>query len=186
MAPEERALFADAVEGLFVRALGSRLTPSARARLKSAGLDVANIQARYPIAKFREFVEIARQEAFPGVSVADAHRQMGELTVTGYGETLMGRALLSLLKLLGVQRSLKRLDANLRAVNNFSQTRFTPISDGVIEYWINELAISPDYTRGLVNAGMRASGAETVSVEPVPDRGEGYTFRITWTERRRT
>lgn len=67
---------------------------------------------------------------------------------------------------------------------NFTQTRFTHLGEGVVEHWINALAISPDFTQGLVNAGMRASGAQTVAVEQLTDRGEGFTFRITWTERR--
>lgn len=179
--PDDKIIFDQAIEGLFIRALGPKMTSRCKARLKEAGLDLdQKLLGRYPLEQFQKFVAIAAAELYAGVPRTTADRLMGGLMLEGYGQTLFGRAVLGLLRLMGPLRSLRRLDQNFRAVNNFTESVVKELGPTSVEYWVNELTISPHFTTGLLAAGMQVTGAKDIHVEHVPRPGPGATFLIRW------
>src|SRR5262249_52387161 len=106
---EPRYDFAVAYEGLFHRGLGSSLTPRLKARLRAAGLDLDRpFEPAYPADRWPIFLRMTAEELFPAVPIGDALRKMGERFFLGYVETLVGKAMLAAMRVIGPMRSLGR------------------------------------------------------------------------------
>src|SRR5687767_12660433 len=118
----EKLFYATAIESMFVRGVGKDLSTEGRRKLKEAGLDLAaKPAATYPLDVVRGWMELVRQDLYPGMPRARADELLGRRLVTGFGETLIGKATFSVLKLLGPVRTIRRVDENLKQLNNFSE-----------------------------------------------------------------
>jgi hypothetical protein len=62
----ERVLYRHAVEALFQRTLGQKLTPRAKTRLKEVGLDVANFGPEVPQPIWAKALRIACEAGWSG------------------------------------------------------------------------------------------------------------------------
>lgn len=98
----EKLVFESAIEGLFIRGLGPRVTPALKAELKTLGLD---LDRKLPPACTRAvwyatIVAVVRH-LYPGSSPADAHRELGRMMMEGIELTLFGRTMAPAVKLLG-------------------------------------------------------------------------------------
>ncbi|HLM43450.1 MAG TPA: DUF2378 family protein, partial [Myxococcaceae bacterium] len=106
---DELLIFEQTIEALFVRALGGRLTPDCKARLREAGLDVdQKIKPAYSLKSWMTFIRIAAEELYPGMPLEESTFKLGEAYIEGFRETMLGRAVLSLLRVLGPRRALNR------------------------------------------------------------------------------
>ena len=180
---DELLVYEQTVEGLFVRALGSRLTPECRARLTEAGLDVTRkLKPAYSFQSWMTFIRIAAEELYPGMPLPEATFKLGEAHVEGFRETMMGRAVISLLRVLGPKRTVLRATQNFRAGNNYTETRVTELAPHQFELWMNEVGDFPEFTAGIIHAGVRMSGAQELRVESLGYDGHACTYRITWKE----
>lgn len=180
---DELLVFEQTVEALFVRALGPRLTPRLRERLLQAGLAVDGpLLAAYPFEAWMAFLRIAAEELYPELPVDAGTRQLGVLYMQGYRETLMGRAILSLLRVLGPRRALQRATHNFRSGNNYTRTRLTELGPGHHALWMNEVGPYPGFTAGIIHAGLEVAGARDVRVEPEGHDGRACTYAIRWAE----
>ncbi len=180
---DELLVYEQTIEALFVRALGGRLTPECRARLHEAGLDVdQNIKPAYSFESWMRFIRIAAEELYPGEPIAEATFKIGEAYVEGFRQTMLGRAVLSLLRVLGPRRTIARATQNFRAGNNYTETRVTELGPTQFEVWMNEVGDFPEFTAGIIQAGVRMSGAKELRVEPLGYDGHACTYRITWKE----
>lgn len=94
-------------EGLFVR----ELKPSGpfKEELKRLGLDVDRLQSKYPESLFRRAVDVAAAQAYPGLTVHEAHFALGERAIAGYFGTILGRVTAGLIPIIGVTGTLKRV-----------------------------------------------------------------------------
>jgi uncharacterized protein (TIGR02265 family) len=178
--PVELLVFSHTVEALFVRAIGSRLTPQIRERLKAAGLDLERIRPAYLLSDYDTFMEIAAEEVFAGMPTPDAFRKIGELIVKGYQQTVIGRALFGVLRLLSARRFLDRMTHSLRSGNNYMKTRFTEVGPNRFEVWLNEAGRHPEGPQGLIAEALRAAGHRGVVVEIKHFDGHACTYRISW------
>lgn len=180
---DELLVYEQTVEGLFIRALGNRLTPECRARLSEAGLDVTRkLKPAYPFPSWMTFIRIAAEELYPGMPLPEATFKLGEAHLEGFRETMLGRAVISLLRVLGPKRALLRATQNFRAGNNYTETRVTELTPYQFELWMNEVGNFPEFTAGIIHAGVRMSGAKEPRVEPTGYDGHACTYRITWKE----
>lgn len=184
MAEEQKVVFAHTVEGLFVQALSDRLTPTAKERLKAAGLDLARAFApAYPEEQFHRWVRIAAEEVFPGVSSDDALERVGESLVTGYEKTMMGKAVMATVRMLGPKRMLERTTHNFRSATNYLETKLKAVegSSNTYELVINETSGVPHYFGGIMLQALRVAGAKDSRVDIVGRDGGACTYRIQWT-----
>ncbi|NMO21970.1 DUF2378 family protein [Pyxidicoccus fallax] len=182
MAEEQKVVFAHTVEGLFVQALSDKLTPAAKERLKAAGLDLSrSFQPAYPEAQFHSWVRIAAEEVFPGVPGDEALRKMGESLVTGYEKTLMGKAVLATVRMLGPKRMLERTTHNFRSATNYLETKLNHLGGNDYEMSINETSGVPCYFGGIMLQALRIAGAKDGRVEIIRQDGGACTYRIQWT-----
>lgn len=180
---EAQFVFAATIEGLFVRALGEKLDASARARLKEAGLDLGRpLLAAYPFDVWMETIRIGAEAIYPDRDAKEARFELGKDLVAGYRHTYIGRIMLSLAKTIGPTRTLEYAASYFRTGNNYTETRFSPLGSNEAELWMNEVGPYPEFTAGIVHAGVVNSGAREVKVEVVAHDGHAASFRIAWSE----
>jgi len=179
---DQPVVFAQTFEGMFLRGLGAELSPALRSRLWELGLDLNQpLAPAYPVQLWVAGLKLAAEHVYPSLPLETAHRQLGERFVTGFTETLVGGAMMALLKVVGFKRALGRMERNFRSGNNFMRTRFVDHGPRDVEVVIESPYEIPAFTEGIFLAGARAlrvQGARVVS-QPNP---EGCSFRITWSD----
>jgi uncharacterized protein (TIGR02265 family) len=189
----EAVVFGSAVEGLFVRTLGARLDATARDRIREIGIDLNRPpQAAYPIEVWEKAVDWAARCAFPELPVEEAWVATGQAFVAGFGQTLIGRAVLGVGRVVGVERSLKRMTRNLHSVNNFNSAVVEESAPGRVVIRVmttpefRELpratTLPVHYMRGVFQGMAEELGARAVTVQVLelhPTLRDSR-FRISW------
>jgi uncharacterized protein (TIGR02265 family) len=180
--PNEKLVFAQSVEALFVRSLGPRLTPEGRRRLRAVGLDLSEpLRPAYSIEQWRTFLRVAAPDVFPDASPQAAYFGLGERYVQGYRQTGVGRASMALIAHLGPRGTLERVSHGARAGNNFNEVRVEELKDQTATVWMKDVsADNPFFACGFLAETLRGSGATDIQVEPVAFDGTAATFRVTW------
>jgi uncharacterized protein (TIGR02265 family) len=171
------------VEALFVRGLEGKLSPLAHAHLRRLGLDVARpLDAAYPFPLWMEAVRVAAHDLYPTLEADQAYEQLGMTSLRGLAETLVGRALLATLKLLGPERTLLQAKRAFRSTNNFCDFAHKKLGPGHFHVWTNEVGHCPTFTGGLLRQCLEFVGAQDVVVEVMRYDGHGCTFDVRWSE----
>lgn len=180
-AVEEKLVFEHAVAAMFQRALGDRITPELRDRLRLAGIDLERpLLPAYRLDTWMTCLALAAEVVFPGMPAEDGLRKLGERMVEAYAETAIGRALFALSRVLGPRRTLDRASQSFRSANNYSETRISEAGPGTYDLWMNEVGPHPTFTAGLIAAGMRHSGARELRVDVQSFDGHACTYRVQW------
>jgi uncharacterized protein (TIGR02265 family) len=177
-----RVIFEHAVDALFNRTLGKRLTDKARARLKAAGLDVEHIDRPVPQPVWKECLRIAMEEVYPQLPLDEAALQMGKDLANGYVHTLQGKAAATMVRLLGPRRSLPRMASNLRSANNFIETTAREVGQGKYEITVNEHHGFPRYIEGGLVTVLPLTGARNVRVSTLDADEHRGTYLLEWDE----
>lgn len=175
---EERLWFDAAIEGLWRKALGPRITPQLRAAMRAEGIDLDKLLPGYPAPVVARCIALTAATLFPGRPPDDAQREIGRLFLLGYEQTLIGRAVIQVLKLIGPRRSLERMQTNFRSVN-YVKTKFTALGPTRAEVWFNEVDGIPGYFAGIIEQGGAFAGAKDVTVTWAARDG-GCAFSVAW------
>jgi uncharacterized protein (TIGR02265 family) len=179
----QRLHFEQVVDGLWFRALKPRISPSLRAALKEKGLDLDKpLEPAYPAEKMHEWVALTAAQLYPTMGKDDALKQLGVDFFRGYTSTFIGAAMKTMMRVLGVRRSLERMERNFRTGNNFMQTRFTPVGTGEVSLWFNDVNGLPAYYAGMLEEGGRATGAADIKVTWTNAPEQGCTYQVRWKE----
>lgn len=175
----EKLIFSQTVEGL-LRSLTGRLTPPLLAGMKARGIDasVALLPA-YPQQVFTDVVSWLAKELHPHLELDQAIASLGRGFMDGYGETMVGRAMLAMIRLIGPRRTLERVTRQFRTGNNYSDTRLTQRSATEYDLWVNEVSMVGWYL-GILSRGVELAGAKGVEVRLVSHDSAGAIFRISW------
>lgn len=179
--PAQEVIFSDAVEGLFIKGLGSRVTPQLRQELKAVGLDLGSkLLPAYPRRVWNAAIPLAAAHVWPRLDVAEAHVLLGRAIIDGFRETLLGKALAGMAKVLGPLRTLGRMRSNLRTGGNYNETSVTSEGPTLVRFWINEPYLHPGYVQGLLQGTMEISGARSCTVEVISVDEKGADYRLRW------
>jgi uncharacterized protein (TIGR02265 family) len=180
---EAHVVYQSVFEGLLHRAVGSRMTPALKAKLKALGVDLdADLKAVYPKEIWQGVVEACCSELYPRMDKAEALFKLGTEMVDGYSATLFGKAQMQMAKLLGSRRSIERAGQSFRAGNNFTELRMTAKGPTEYELWMNEVSQSGPFVRGSLVALLKVTGAKDIVVDVTPDVPPAATFHIRWSE----
>lgn len=180
-APEHEVVFAGAVDGLFLKGLGARVTPQLREELKALGLDLSReLLPAYPRRIWNAALPLAVRHVWPQLEVAEGHYRLGRTIIDGFKETRLGRVLEGISRVLGPMRTLNRMRQNLRTGANYNEITLTTQSRTDVLFWINEPFIHPGYVQGLLHGSMEISGSRNSSVEIVSKDEAGTTYRVRW------
>lgn len=175
----DKLIFAQTFEGL-LRALGPKLDERMATELRKAGVDpAAELKPAYPLAVFQQTIRLVGEAVAPGQPPEVQTFEAGRAFIDGYGQTMVGKAMLGMMRVIGARRSLERLSRQFRTGNNFSETTLRELGDGEYELWVNQVTI-PGWYRGLITAGLERAGAREVTVELLTQADAAGTFRIKW------
>lgn len=176
----EQVVFEPAIEGLR-RILLPRLSADQWKQFKELGIDFdAALLPAYPFEVWTKALELAARVLWPNEPRDAALFKLGEAFVGGYDGTLLGRAVLAFIRIVGARRALARAERSFRSSNNFAQTRSTDIDATTTELWVNEVRPAPDFTRGVVSGALKLAGV-VPRIELKDFDGRAATFRCSWT-----
>lgn len=180
---DELLVFEQTLEALFLRGLQGRMTADCKARLRQAGLDLdQKLRPAYPFDAWMAFLRITAEELYPELPVDEGCRKLGQAHIAGYRDTLLGRAVLSLLRVLGPRRALGRATQNFRSGNNYTESRLVERGPRSFELWMNEVGAYPGFTAGIIHGGLEVAGATDIVIETAEHDGHACTYRISWSE----
>ncbi len=178
----EKLVFEQTIEGLFMRGLGPRVTPALKARLRTAGVNLdATLLPAYPFDVWMKSLEATAEELYAELPTDQAMFHVGERFIEGYRDTLLGRAVLGMVRVLGPHRALARARQSFRSGNNYTEATLTPIGPEASELWMNEVGPWPGFTAGIIHAALGAAGVVPVVV-PTQHDGHACTYRVTWSK----
>lgn len=177
-------MFDHVVEGMFQRALGKRLPSTAREELKRAGLDLDRpLRPAYPLADYFRFLEIAGRALYPTLTVPQAMFELGTCFLDGYLDTLMGKAIINLARLLGPARALRRSSRTWRQGNNFTEVEVIERDARTFELRFNLVGPYAEHTQGALTGALRINEGLDVKVEIIGREGQGATYLVTWNDK---
>jgi uncharacterized protein (TIGR02265 family) len=174
----EPLVWGHTVEGL-VRTGKPRATPRWHERIRAAGLDVEKPLAVYTQAQWKNFVFISAEELFEGTTESRLE-QLGRAFIEEYAKTFLGRAVATVLRVIGTRRAIERMTKSLRSGNNYSETRATFTGPCRAEFWINETLGAPSYICGALTAVLIVAGTPSVRMRTLSTDGKAATFEIEW------
>ncbi len=180
----DRFHFSQVVEGLWGRALAGRLDVDLKGALRDAGLDLTQpLLPAYPAEKMNEWVRLTARSLYPHLDEHESLRKLGNDFFLGYTRTLIGTAMLALMRVIGTRRSLERMQRNFRTGNNYIDTRFTSNGKGRAQLWMKDVNGLPAYYAGMVEEGGRATGARDMVAKWQLHPDGSCTYDVTWSER---
>lgn len=158
---EERFIFKQVMEALFLVGLRERVTPAFRAELKAMGIDLNKLLPAYDYALWERAV-IATAKLFPNLERGPALTESGRHMVQGTLENNpFGRAGLNLLRLMGVGKALKRAMGR-SAAQNFNKTSFANETANSIEVHMTYVGKIPEFALGTVISVGEIMGAKNM------------------------
>jgi uncharacterized protein (TIGR02265 family) len=179
--PPQQLIFENAVEGLFLHGLRQHLTPAFKERLRAQGLDLDRpLLPAYPYAVWHRVLHEAVLHVWPELPLEQGYHQLGRQVVLGYRETLIGRALLVMIRALGPRRMLARMEKNLRSADNHVAIQFELVGPQHVRLDVNDCTDHPSYFAGLFEVATELSGGQNVVVTVVRPHPPGGLFEITW------
>jgi uncharacterized protein (TIGR02265 family) len=180
---QEKLVFDQTLEGLFIRGLSGQVTPNLKSQLRGMGVDLdRKLLPAYPFSTWCSCVRVAARELYAREPPEHAYRQLGERMVDGYRTTMFGRPLFSVLQLLGPRRVIGRAQQSFRSGNNYTEIRIQEVGPLCLELWVNEAGPTRHLMQGALLAGLRSSGAHEPWVELKHFTEEDVTFHVTWKE----
>jgi uncharacterized protein (TIGR02265 family) len=179
--PAEDVVFGNTVESLFLRGLASRMTPRCFERVRESGIDLKQkLLSYYPRPIYYACVRAVAEELFPGVSEDQAMFQLGSAFMKGFEETLLGRAMLSAVRLMGPRRALARMSRNFRSSNNYLKADLNELAPGRAELTLNQTSGAPGYFEGVLTAGLTIAGAQNLTIARKDFDGTRCTYDVRW------
>lgn len=178
----DKLWFSQSIEGLFVRGVGERMTPALRAQLLELGINLKNLKPAYDAAVVTQAIRVTGKALFAEKFEPEQLRAMGALFMHGFAQTLMGKALVQLMKVVGPRRSLQRMERNFRTGGNYIESRFESLGEGKAQVWFNDVSGIPDFYAGIIQRGGEFSGAKNMAITFAPVTNSECTFVVDWKE----
>ena len=174
--PEQAVVYTQTVEGL-IRALGTKLDARVSQKFADLGLTLTGkLQAAYPRKVWIPACIYAGEVLFPGVAPEVQRRQLGHRFIDGYNETMSGKALLTILRVLGPRRALTRIEQNLRTGNNYAVAKLVDTNDGP-ELHMTDVPY-PEWYLGMIEKALQMTGAKDVAVSMKVGGDNTAVYRI--------
>jgi uncharacterized protein (TIGR02265 family) len=139
----EPAFFGSAFEGLYVKALGPTLTPAMKAGLAARGLDLSRpLLAAYSDTVWFDCLDFTARTLTPHLREEAGIEALGTLFLRGFEETLIGGALFQIARLIGIERTLLRVERSARTTSNVFSATVKTLGPG---HLCVETRLEPDF-----------------------------------------
>lgn len=178
----ERLWFSPVIEAVFLKGLGPSLTPALKAEIKKLGIDLdKKLEPAYPVTQVHKAFKVVMRAIYPTLSEEEAFHELGLSSMRGYSETLLGKALMQILKLIGVRRSLLRMHTTMSAGNNYIETSSNVVTANCIELIFSDVSGMPSFYQGIIEEGARMAHAKNLRISTgAGSTPPGHTFRVEW------
>lgn len=179
----ERLEFGPSVRGLFIDTFGATLTVELKGAMRAQGLDLDRpLQPSYPAASYVACVRLMARALSPELTEDDALRVMGGRAVEGLSSNFLGRSLLSVVRAMGLRRTLLHTERAFRNSNNYTRVEAQVMSPTSVELTFNTVMGLPTYIEGVLLAAPKLLGGREPRVESTPLDGERHRFVLHWKE----
>jgi uncharacterized protein (TIGR02265 family) len=146
------ALVTDQTIDNLLRPYRNRLLPNVVRRLSALGVDAnGKLLPTFLRPVQDETIRVLAEEYYPGQPMDVSTRQVGADSIRVVEESLMGRTLMRMLRLLPHQAALKRLPTLMRIGNNFLDVKVTDLGGKRYTLDLNEAGAWPQYWIGLMS-----------------------------------
>lgn len=173
----ERLIFGNSVQGM-LSALGE-LTPELKKQLITLGVDPDKLLPAYGVPAYVKLLDFIGAERFPRLAGNERDRALGQEFIRGFGRTFVGKATMTLGRVLGPMRATMRLTRTMRTVNNYSSAEAIPMSANSVQLWCHPV-LRPWYYVGVFEqAGLELHGP-TYKVALQKFVQERADFLISW------
>lgn len=178
----ERLVFNSGFESLFSKEIRARVSPAMNEELKALGLRLDKpFLPAYPIEIWAQVVASCARHVYPEDSAPAAFLKLGRSTIVGFCETLVGRALFPLLRLIGPVRAIDRAARNYAATNNYTKVTLTRVGPASFDFYLNEKHTLPEFDIGVLEEALIQLHVKSPQVRLVSQDAEGFTMRLEWT-----
>jgi uncharacterized protein (TIGR02265 family) len=163
-----------------LHALGPKLDASCARQLLQVGVNAeAPLLDAYPVSVFAAALRVAAEALEPEVSLEEGVRRVGRRFVQRFLETRLGRAGLTLARLMGPEYLVRHFGNAIRLGDNY--TRVETQQQGPCHYLVTvQPAQLPSFYVGLLEEGLHATGATEVLAQLDALHGERFVFRVRW------
>lgn len=180
---EDRVVYVEVVEGLIRHGLRGQVSPRLRERLRQLGLDVDRPPQSFPVVSWWKCLYVIVEETFPGVPAEEGFRRLARQHMEGYGHTLLGRATLRVLRLLGPRRMVLRLPHVLGSTDNYTTGAVVERAPGVFELVLNSSGQPAGYAEALLESFLEVCAASESRVKLIQEAEDRSTYLLAWKER---
>lgn len=165
-------------EGLFVHGL-ARNEPF-EAEMREVGFDRDDLLPQYPLKLFRQCLDIACKHFYPGLTVEEGRRRLGQQFVQGFAQTVLGRVVAVSVPLLGPVRFLKKFPEHLRFDSSPIVVNAVQVSERQFRMEFRTgVGLSPYFLCGLLEEGLRMTRVTPV-IRVVLTSPISFDLHITW------
>lgn len=132
---DEPVYFATAFEGLYLKGLKGRVDAPLQDALRAEGLDLSRpLLPAYPLAVWQRCIRATADRLYPGQPLEAAVRELGLTFLRGFLQTLIGKAVFTLGRTIGTERTLLRMGHNTRSNTNVYESEVKKLGPGHLEF----------------------------------------------------
>jgi uncharacterized protein (TIGR02265 family) len=176
----EKLIFDHTVESL-LRALKRPITPEQIKGLDALGIDLSKpLLPAYPIEIYSALIGFIGRQRWPDLPEEQADFEVGRAFIEAYTtQTMMGKALKGVLRVVGPHRAIERMSRTFRSANNYTETRLQRLGPASYELWFN-FVLRAGYFRGMVHETLTLCGVKQIEVKTVAQQVPEVTFHVSW------
>jgi uncharacterized protein (TIGR02265 family) len=178
-APETRVVFASSMEGLW-RGLAPANAEELAAFAKAGVVGpTPRFLAAYPVEAYSEVMDTCARTRFGHLGELERYTEVGRLFVSGYSKTMVGSALLALLRVLGPRRTLERTTRNIRTANSYTEASLETLAPNHHRLRVNYVA-HPGFYRGIIEGTCLHAGAKELRVDLAEFTDNAPIYDVRW------
>jgi uncharacterized protein (TIGR02265 family) len=180
---DTRVVYEQAIEGMYLKGHPKALTPQVKQALRELGIDLDKpLKAAYPAAIVNEATRVFRRLAY-GHEPDDmkAYIAMGAATVDGYFNTVIGRAMTGVLKLVPFKRLIDRLPSAMSGGSNYTRVKVEWKGPAEAHVTLDDTEPHPGLNLGVMQRALSHwFGGKNVQISVHEHVRPKTTYRITF------
>lgn len=148
--------------------------------LRALGLDVSHPR-EVDLETWTKLMRAVSARLSPGKSEAEALERVGREQLRGFFDSLVGKGLYLLLRLMGPHRTVRRMAENYRSADSITEVTTHQLGPCRYELIFNTTGGMPDYVRGLLHEAMLMLNVKDPQLT-FEVRADGTAFTLWWNE----
>ena len=148
-------------------------------RVRALGIDFDKLLPAYPVETWYAGIELAMSRFDPSLTPEQKQNHFGVRLVEVYGDTLVGKAMYAMMRIIGPERSIQRATRSFRTATNFLDTSYVVHGPRDWELTMNEVVFPHRYP-GFFEKALSVAGAKNVKVELTGLTDTHASYRSRW------